>query len=108
MKFSFQEQLLSRCALFVCNKWDQVPKHEIQKVKNLVIKALEQFWPGLESEAQIVYLSTQEAAKARDAGFTSQQFSSLKEGLKNMVLRSIEARLELNWRSVVSVHALCT
>lgn len=108
MQLTFQEQLFSKCALFVCNKWDQVPEREIEKVKSKLIKSLEQCWPGLEPEAQMIYLSTREATKAQNAGFTSKQFTSLKEGLKNMVLKSIEARLELHLRSVVSVHALCT
>ena len=29
-----EEDPLSKCALFVCNKWEQVPEQEVQSVKD--------------------------------------------------------------------------
>jgi len=35
-----QSEFSSKCALFVCNKWDQVPAEETEDVKNHVVKKL--------------------------------------------------------------------
>ena len=93
-----QDHLLSKCALFVCNKWDQVPEREIKKVKGRVTERLKECWPGLDPKSQIVYLSTPKATEAQKAGYISEDFSSLMDGLKYTVLKSIEARLEFHWR----------
>ena len=42
-----QEHLLSKCALFVCNKIDQVPEGEIQYFKNHTTKKLQRIFPAL-------------------------------------------------------------
>lgn len=95
---SLQNHLLSKCALFVCNKWDQVPEHEVEKVKGQVIERLKKCWPSLDPKSQIIYLSTLKATEAQNAGYISEEFSSLMDGLKYTVLKSIEARLEFQWR----------
>ena len=33
-----EEDPLSKCALFVCNKWEQVPEQEVQLVKDDIVK----------------------------------------------------------------------
>lgn len=98
---SLQNHLLSKCALFVCNKWDQVPEHEIEKVKGQVTERLKKCWPTLDPKSQIIYLSTLKATEAQNAGYISEEFSSLMDGLKYTVLKSIEARLEFHWRLVL-------
>ena len=92
-----QERLLSKCALFVCNKWDTVPEKDVQPVKNEVIEKLKRVWPGVDPDSQIIYMSTTKANKAQSLGVISKEFSSLMEGLRSLVLQSIEAKLELHW-----------
>ena len=98
---SLQNHLLSKCALFVCNKWDQVPEHEIEKVKRQVTERLKKCWPSLDPKSQVIYLSTLKATEAQNAGYISEEFSALMDGLKYTVLKSIEARLEFHWRLVL-------
>ena len=43
-----------KSALFVCNKWDQVPEKEADKVKNHVIKKLKACWPGIDPKSQVM------------------------------------------------------
>ena len=93
-----QGELPSKCALFVCNKWDQVPKEEIKEVKNHVVRNLQRCWPGLDPESQIIYMSTIKATKGQNYGIITEDFSYLMNGMKTMVLKSIEARLEIHWR----------
>lgn len=98
MSLEGQEQLPSKCALFVCNKWDQVPEKEVKEVKNHVIRNLQRCWPGLDPESQIICLSSMNAAKAQDLGIITEEFSSLMNGMRSLILKSIEARLEIHWR----------
>ena len=93
-----QGEVPSKCALFVCNKWDQVPKDEVKEVKNHVVKNLQRCWPGLDPESQIIYMSTMKATKGQTLGIITEDFSSLMNGMKTMVLKSIEARLEIHWK----------
>ncbi|XP_068732183.1 uncharacterized protein [Montipora capricornis] len=93
-----QGKLQSKCALFVCNKWDQVPKNEARDVKDHVVKSLERCWPSLDPMTQIIYMSTKRATQGQNLGIITEDFSSLMEGIKLMVLKNIECQLELQWR----------
>ena len=93
-----QRELPSKCALFVCNKWDQVPEEEVKEVKSHVVRNLQRCWPGLDPKTQIVYMSTVKATKGQNLGIITEEFSSLMNGMETMVLKSIEARLEVHWR----------
>ena len=46
-----EEDPLSKCALFVCNKWEQVPEQEVQSVKDDTVKKLGKVWPGIDPES---------------------------------------------------------
>ena len=97
LSLDMQEQLLSKCALFVCNKWDTVPAIDVPIVKKEVIEKLQRVWPGVDPDSQIIYMSTKKAGDAQRIGVISKEFSSLMEGLRSLVLQSIEAKLELHW-----------
>ncbi|CAH3030375.1 unnamed protein product, partial [Porites evermanni] len=97
LSLDIQERLLSKCALFVCNKWDSVPEKDVPIVKKEVIEKLQRVWPGVDPDSQIIYMSTTKANKAQSLGVISKEFSSLMEGLRSLVLQSIEAKLELHW-----------
>ena len=88
--------VLSQCALFVCNKWDQVPKEEVNAVQNDVIMKLKKCWPGIDPESQITYMSTSNARIAQNYGIITEEFFSLMNGIRSMVLKSIKARLEMH------------
>ena len=87
----------SQCALFVCNKWDQIPVKEVQEVQNHVVKKLKKWWDGLDPKSQIIYMSTKKASKAQNFGIITEEFSTLMSDMKSMVLESINARLETHW-----------
>ena len=93
-----QEHLLSKCALFVCNKWDQLNKKGVQSVKKEILKKLKRAWPGVDPESQIIYMSTTNARTSQELGKISKSFSSLMDKMRSMVLKSIEAKHELHWR----------
>ena len=88
----------SKSALFVCNKWDQIPQKEIEEVKKYVIRKLEKCWPGLVPESQIIYMSAKKAIDAQKLGIITNDFLSLMNSIRSTVMKSIEARLESYWR----------
>ena len=89
---------LSQCALFVCNKWEQVPEKEVSIVQDHVILKLKKCWPSLDPKSQIIYMSTRNASLAQNYGMITEEFFSLMSGIRSMVLKSIKARLEMQWR----------
>ena len=93
-----KESVPYQCALFVCNKWDQVPEKEVKEVQNHVIRKLKKCWPGFDSKSQIICMSTKNATVAQNHGIITKDFFSLMNGMRSMVLKSIEARLEMHWK----------
>ena len=93
-----KESVSSQCALFVCNKWDQVPKEEVKEVQNYVIRKLKKCWPGIDPESQITYMSTRSASTAQKHGIITKEFFDLMSGMRLMVLKSIKARIEMHWK----------
>lgn len=98
ISLDIQEDLLSKCALFVCNKWDEVKEKDVESVKNDGVKKLKRAWPGIDPESQIIYMSTTRATTAQNLGVISRDFSSLMDGMRSVILQSIEAKLELHWK----------
>jgi len=47
----------TKTAIFVCNKWDQVPSEEEDDVWDFICKELNDNWPNLVPEEQIYKLS---------------------------------------------------
>ena len=92
-----QRHLLSQCTLLVCNKWDQVPKKDMNALKNHVTKKLKKIWPSLDVKSQIIYMSTTRANNAQTHR-KSEDVTSLLHGMKSMALKGMEARLEFHWK----------
>ena len=91
-------QLLAKCALFVCNKWDHVPEKEDKEVKSHIVKKLKQSWPNLDPSTQVIYMSTLNATTGQNCGIVTEEFSSLMEGIKSVALQGVECRMEMHWR----------
>ena len=82
----------------MCNKWDQVPKNEIQSFKDEVTEKLKGVWQGFDPESQIIYMSAKGANTVQSYGIFTSPFSSLMNGLRSMISESIDAILELHWK----------
>ena len=98
ISLDIQEDLLSKCALFVCNKWELVPEQEVQLVKDDTVKKLGKVWPGIDPESQVTYISTTGALTAQSLGVITKAFSSVMDAMSSVILMSIEAKLELHWK----------
>ena len=93
-----EEDSLSKYALFVCNKWEQVPEQEVQLVKDDTVKKLGKVWPGIDPESQVTYFSTTGAVTAQNLGVITKEFSSVMDAMSSVILMTIEAKLELHWK----------
>lgn len=99
MTSDLQEFLLSKCTLFVSNKWDRVPKEEVQGVKDFSISKLKQIWPGFDPKSQLIFISAKYATVAlRQLKGVTEEFDSLMNGMEGLITNSINARLECSWR----------
>ena len=75
-----------------------MPSEETDDVKNHIVAKLKECWPSLDPESQIIYMSAKEASKAQKLGVVTKEFAELMNGIKSMVLKSIKARLQIQWR----------
>ena len=99
MTSDLQEFFLSKCTLFVSNKWDRVPKEEVQDVKDFSISKLKQTWPGFDPKSQLIFISAKYATVAlRQLKIVTEEFDSLMNGMEGLITNSINARLECSWR----------
>ena len=88
------------CALFVCNKWDNIPPNEESGVIEHIEKTLRHCLPDIDTDTQVIRLSTTKALMAQKFGIMNAEFASLTTSIGCLVAKSIEARLEQNWRYV--------
>ena len=100
MTSDLQEFLLSKCTLFVSNKWDRVPIEEVQEVKDVSIRKLKNIWPaGFDPKSQLIFMSAKFASVVLwKLKIVTDEFDSLINGIEGLITNSINARLECSWR----------
>ncbi|KAI8483948.1 hypothetical protein Bbelb_383380 [Branchiostoma belcheri] len=85
----------SESAMFICNKWDQVPPEEQDKVKSDTLRKLSDNWPGLEG-SQVFFVSTKKAVEPFE--ILSEDFSKVLDGLDLLLPKSLDIKLETQYR----------
>lgn len=93
-----QKRLLSKCALFLCNKKDQVKKKDVQRVEEGVVKNLTEMWPSVDCRSQLLFMSVENATIGREYGFATDSVLSLKRRMNGVITQGIDFRLEIKWR----------
>ena len=71
---------------------------EANELKDYIVKKLTRCWPSLDPHSQIIYMSSTNASEAQALGIITEEFEGLMNGIKSLVLKSIEARLQTKWR----------
>ena len=71
---------------------------KVEEVKNYIVTRLKEYCPSLDPESQIIYMSARDACKAQKLGVVMKEFDELMNGIKSMVLKGIETRLQMQWR----------
>lgn len=62
-----------RSAIFICNKWDQVPSDERDEVKEYVRKKLQAAWKGFDFQNQVFFIS---ATKVIHCNYTGRKYQN--------------------------------
>ena len=88
-------KLFASCALFVCNKWDEVEAREVEEVKSEQIEKLTKKLGSLDPKSQIVYLSCKRAQKAQKYSVITGDFDDLINGISNLIVSSINGHLQI-------------
>lgn len=93
-------KLFAGCALFVCNKWDEIKPHEVEEVKLEQIKRLTKKLGGLDPHLQVVYLSCKDAQLAQEYGVIRSDFDDLIRGISNLLVSSMQNNLDIYTRQI--------
>ena len=72
-----------------------MPSDETDEVKNFILPKLELCWPSLDPESQIIYMSAKVASEYQKLGVVTEEFGELMNGIKSMVLKLVEERLQI-------------
>ncbi|XP_066280830.1 uncharacterized protein [Branchiostoma lanceolatum] len=87
-----------KSAIFVCNKWDLVPRGEADDVWNDTVEKLRNFWTNLDP-SQVFQFSVQQASTAwNEAGYITGDFAELLNGFKRLLPISLRSKVELSYR----------
>ena len=76
-------------AMFVCNRWDQVPEQQREGVKENALNKLKDVWPKFDPR-QVFFLSAMNAQTHFDAnpGYITEDFEEVLKGLKDMFCKA--------------------
>nr|XP_022303100.1 uncharacterized protein LOC111110782 [Crassostrea virginica]XP_022303101.1 uncharacterized protein LOC111110782 [Crassostrea virginica]XP_022303102.1 uncharacterized protein LOC111110782 [Crassostrea virginica] len=92
-------------AIFVCNKWDQVPAEEEDEVWEYIVKRLKSSWPTSKNKtitSQMYKMSVLEELQRKQTrlGFTG-KFQSLLLGIDRLISASLERRVKrhIEWQT---------
>lgn len=96
--------LFNGCAFFVCNKWDCVNSKEQEKVKEAQIRLLSQKGFNLDTNAQMVHFSCKTAQTCQRFGYTTRDFNDLVTGVSNLLVTSMQNKLEMHFRYVENIR----
>ncbi|XP_056008217.1 uncharacterized protein LOC125665478 isoform X3 [Ostrea edulis] len=97
------QQFDPESAIFVCNKWDQVPPNEERGVWEDITKKIKAHWPtrrDMDITRQMFKMSTTEDIRRSKAGLGyTEKFKSLLSGIDQLISASLERRVSrhVNW-----------
>lgn len=89
------ENLFTKCALFVSNKWDEIPPNDAEQVKQKQLETLTERFGDLDPGKQIFYLSCNKAQSAQAYGVITEEFDKLLDGISNLVVSYMQSSLQI-------------
>ncbi|CAH1241983.1 SLC15A4 [Branchiostoma lanceolatum] len=93
-----------KSAIFVFNKWDQVPEGEEEEVKEHMTQRLQENWPELDPTSQVFFMSVKKAAACQKSGEgPSEDFSKLLEGIRCLLPEGLVSKVKNNYGSLDSL-----
>ena len=96
--------LFTGCALFVCNKWDDIETNERKDVKEAQVAKLSKKLPNLDPGKQMVYLSCKAAQTCQKYGYITPDFTNLIAGISHLIVSAMHNKLEMHFRYLNKVY----
>ena len=84
--------------LFLCKNWDQVSQKEADSIKNHVVGKVREYWPELDPNSQIIYISSPHAT---NDGTVVEESALPTDAVKSTTLQNNKATLQMQWRYVL-------
>ncbi|KAK3610638.1 hypothetical protein CHS0354_009103 [Potamilus streckersoni] len=89
-------------ALFIVNKWDQIPEIDQPTLQEDIWKKLSKLYPGLK-EDQLCYISLKDAAQAIQYGTQTADHKQMSSAISSLLPDSLRNRLNSHYRWISSV-----
>lgn len=103
-----------KCAIFVCNLWDNVKSDEQTAVYDYAVRKLENYWPGLVKTSVIRFSAKRAKAElSLDRDYITKDYKLFLDNLKELLTKATDMRVKstYKWMETVlvrSVHHLKT
>ena len=78
--------------LFLCKNWDQVSQIEADSIKNHVVGKFREYWPELDPNSQIIYISSPHAT---NDGTVVAESALPMDAIKSTTLQNNKATLQM-------------
>ncbi|KAJ8313597.1 hypothetical protein KUTeg_008158 [Tegillarca granosa] len=83
-----------RCAIFICNKWDQVSKIEEDKVWEDTHDKLKASWPNFDENTQLFKMSASEVSRRLSSGLgITDKYDKFLQAIEQIIPSSLEAKV---------------
>ncbi|KAK2573323.1 hypothetical protein P5673_000968 [Acropora cervicornis] len=92
----------SKCAIFVCNKWNLIREKEYNEVKSHIVKKLKRYCPDLILKHRSSTYRPRMPPKAQNLGIITNEFSSSMETVRMMIIDNDSAKRDyILWITIV-------
>ena len=88
-----------KCAIFVCNLWDNVKTEEQDQVYDYAVRKLENYWPGL-VKTSVIRFSAKRAKEelALDRDYITKDYKMFLDCLKELVATATDKRVKATYK----------
>lgn len=90
-----QKKVDPNTAIFICNRWDQVPGAEKAAVEQYIIEKLSKCWPGFDPKKQLFKMNTEFAFHTLKAGYITDDYSRLIDGIQILLPMGLQRMLKM-------------
>lgn len=88
-----------KCAIFVCNLWDNVKSDEQTAVYDYAVRKLENYWPGLVKTSVIRFSAKQAKAElSLDRDYITKDYKLFLDNLKELLTKATDMRVKSTYK----------
>lgn len=88
-----------KCAIFVCNLWDNVKSDEQTAVYDYAVRKLENYWPGLVKTSVIRFSAKRAKAElSLDRDYITKDYKLFLDNLKELLTKATDMRVKSTYK----------